>query len=54
MIISLSGGEHDEGHLQRLVLNAALSEQKPADTLQDETPQANLFYSNLIFKRIVY
>ena len=37
MIISLSSGDHDACHLQRLVLNAALSEQKSANSLQDET-----------------
>ena len=39
MSINLSGGDRDECRLQRLVLNAALSEQESANTLQDERPK---------------
>lgn len=36
MVINLSSGDQ-VSHLQRWVLNVALPEQKPANTLQDET-----------------
>lgn len=38
MIINLSSRDYRECDLQRLVLKAALAEQKPTNTLQDETP----------------